>query len=239
MTATPHRLSLHQRSLIRLTVFGCCLILTLPAANAQPSRSSRRDADPPSEKSLELRLEKAEEALVDEYKSVVVEFYNQGNKEKAMDMLRRLKTLNPKLTGLDDRIKSISEELMQENSNTIKIDTRKSWQFIGDVAAERPFRLAARGEYKLTVTTVVGIDGMVVDKENKDYLPTAPLGCLMGVIVVDGKPGRPFPLKSEMEHTPKKSGKFFVKVNVPEGARCTGNLDMLVSGYIQSAKTGR
>ena len=229
MNATLHRLSM----------FVACLTLLLPAAAAQSSRSSRRDADPPSEKSLQLRLDKAEEALVDEYKEVVVEFYNQGNKEKAMAMLRRLKTLNPRLAGLDDRIKSISEELMQENNNSIKIDTRKGWQFVGDVAADKPFRLAARGEYKLTVTTVVGVDGMMVEKENKDYLPTAPMGCLLGVAVVDGKPGRPFPLKSEMEHTPKKPGKFFVRVNVPEGARCTGSLELMVSGYITSGTPGR
>lgn len=223
----------------RLHICFLALLLAVNSATAQSSRNSKRSTDPPSEKSLELRLEKAEEALVDEYKSVVVEFYNQGNKEKAMDMLRRLKTLNPNLNGLNDRIKSINEELMRENSNAIKIDLRKSWQFIGDVAADRPFRLGAKGEYKLTVTTVVGVDGLVVEKENKDYLPTAPLGCLLGVTVIDGKPGRPFVLKKEMEHTPKKSGKFFVKVNVPEGTRCTGNLEVMVSGYIAAPGPGR
>lgn len=216
----------------------CCFILHGPA-NGQTSRERKRNEDAPSKKVLEVRLEKAEAALVDEYKDVAVEFYKQGNKEKSMQMLRRLRQLHPKLEGLKDRIESISEELMQENPSEIEIDTRKTWEFVGDVAEEKAFRVAAKGEFKLTISATVSVDGLAIEEDATDFLPSAPIGCLLGVIVTDGKPGKIFPVKSALEHTPKKSGKLFVKVNVPEGTRCSGTLKLRVSGYINSGKPSK
>lgn len=218
-----------------LVVCACCVLIDV-AAMAQSSRDRKRDDDSPSAKALELRLEKAEAALVDEYKDVAIEFYQQGDKEKSMAMLRRLKQLSPDLGGLGDRIKSISEELMQENADSIELDTRKTWELVGDVAEGKAFRLQATGEYKVTYAATIGVEGLVVDEKSRDYIAGAPLGCLLGVIVTDGKPGRPFQVKPEMEHTPKKAGKLFLKVNVPEGTRCLGKLKVTVSGYIATGK---
>ena len=215
-------------------VCGCSLLFQTPAGG-QSSR--KRDQDPPSERSLEMRLEKAEESLVTEYKDVANELYKQGNKERAMQMLQRLKQLNPKLDGLNDHIKSMREELMQQNPNELEVDTRKgTWEFVGDVLEDRAFRIGAKGETKLSFTASVGVEGLVTDEDSADYLPSAPLGCLIGVVVVDGKPEKPFPVLGELEHTPKKSGKFYVKVNVPAGCRCSGKIKLQVTGYIRSGR---
>lgn len=222
--------------LIRATfvVSVCCLLID--SAIAQSSRDRKRGEDSPNAKMLELRLEKAEAALVDEYKEVAVEFYNQGDKEKSMAMLRRLKQLNPKLQGLGDRIASISEELMQENADEIELDTRKTWELVGNVFEDKKFRLQAAGQYKMTYAATIGVEGLQPDEKSKDHIAGAPLGCLLGVIVTDGKPGRPFPVKAELEHTPKKSGQLFLKVNLPEGSRCVGTIKVRFSGYIDSGK---
>jgi len=74
------------------------------------------------------------------------------------------------------------------------------------------------------------------DEDSKDHIANAPLGCLLGVIVSDGKPGKPFPVKAELEYTPKESGQLFLKVNVPDGSRCIGKLKVRFSGYIDSGK---
>lgn len=220
---------------VRVTIFlSVCGVLIQATVNAQSSRDRSRKDDAPSARALEMRLMKAEETLVSEYREVAVEFYNQGEKEKAMEMLQRLKQLNPKMEGLTERIESMAEELLQENARELDIDTRTSWEPVGDVMADRTFRIQAVGEYKLTLTATVTPDGVEPAKESKDYLPGAPLGCLLGVIVTDGKPGTPFPIKSQLEYTPKKGGKLFLKVNVPEGSRCVGRIRVGVSGYISS-----
>lgn len=222
--------------LIRATVLVCTCCFLIDGAMAQSTRDKKRDEDAPNARELEIRLEKAEAALVEEYKEVAVEFYNQGDKEKSMAMLRRLKQLNPKLQGLGDRIASMSEELMQENANEIDLDTRKTWELVGSVFEGKPFRLQAAGEYKMTYAATIGVAGLKPDADSKDYISGAPLGCLLGVIVTDGKPGKPFPVKAELEHTPKESGQLFLKVNLPDGSRCIGKVKVRFSGYIDSGK---
>lgn len=226
---------------VRATVSVCtCCLLIQAVTNAQSSRDRKKTEPTASEKALEVRLEKAEQALVDEYKEVVVEIYKKGNKEKAMSMLQRLKRLSPNLDGLDDRIESISEELMQENADDFELDTRKTWELVGTVAEGKAFRIAASGEYKMTMTATLSAEGIAPDKESKDHMPGAPLGCLMGVIVdSEGKPGRPFAVKSQLELTPKKSGQLLLKVNVPNGTRCVGKIKIKVSGYIITKRTAQ
>ncbi|MCA9052015.1 MAG: hypothetical protein KDA89_24925 [Planctomycetaceae bacterium] len=197
---------------------------------AQTSRSRRDEA--PTARSLELRLQKAEESLVNEYKEVVAEFYKQGDKEAAMAMLQRLRELNPSMEGLKDKIAEMNEELLQENPTDIEIDVRKSWEPVGEVLEGKPFRIQASGEFKLTYTVSVGPDGLQTEKESKDFLPQAPLGSLIGIIASDGEAGKPFPVKSQLEMTPKKGGVLLMKVNVPEGTKCVGRLKVHVTGYI-------
>ncbi|APZ91865.1 hypothetical protein [Fuerstiella marisgermanici] len=222
---------------IRATVVVCACCLVLQAvADAQSSRSRQEKEDVLTDRELEMRLSKAEDALVSEYKDVAMKLYNQGDKEKSMAMLRRLKELNPRLEGLGDQIKQINEELMDENANEFDLDTKKPWESIGEVSEDKPFRIQSSGEFKMTFNATVTVDGLKPDKESKDYLPGAPLGCLLGVIVTDGKPGKPFPVKSQLEHTPKKGGTLFLKVNVPEGTRCLGRIKVKVSGYIQTSR---
>ena len=224
--------------IFRATFLVCVTsVLIQSMCHAQSSRDRKKTESAATEKALEVRLEKAEQALVEEYKEVAIEFYKQGDKEKSMAMLRRLKQLSPDLDGLKERIESISEELMQENASDFELDLRKSWEYVGDIIGGKAFRLVSAGEYKMTMTASVTVEGITPDKESKDYLPGAPLGCLLGVIVdQEGKPGRPFPVKSQLEMTPKENGKLLLKVNVPDGTRCTGKIKVHTSGYIQAVK---
>ena len=127
------------------------------------------------------------------------------------------------MKGLEEQIGVISEELLQEDDNDFEIDTRKTWEPIGRVAANKSFRVTASGDFKITIISTVSVEGLVPEDENPDYNPSFPLGCLMGVIIpTEGKPGRPFPVKSQLQMSPKKSGTLYVKVNVPPGTRCVG-----------------
>ena len=215
-------------------VCGCCLLIQ-SVANAQ---SSRRKDDEVDIKELEERLTAAEENLVSEYKSAAVEVYNSGDKERSLQMLKRLRSLNPKITGLDDRMKAIEEELLQENLDDFEVDMRKNqWEAVGDVLEDKTFRLQSAGDIRVSFSGTISIEGLAPDDDAKDYLPGVPLGALIGVIVADGKPGKPFPVQSKLEMTPKKTGRLFIKINVPDGTRCTGKVKIRVSGYINRGQS--
>lgn len=224
-----------------IILVGFCGLLIDAAAMGQ-SRDRKRETEATSAKVLELRLEKAEQALVDEYKLAAEELHKQGDKEKAIVLLQRLKQLNPKLDGLDQRMQAINEELMAENEDELELDTRYTeWKLVGDVVDGKPFRLQAAGEYRMTYTAFVGVEGLKPDEKAKDHIAGAPVGCLLGVIVAEGKDGTmeagtPFPVGAALEQTPKKGGKLFLKMNVPEGTKCTGKIKVKVSGYIDTGK---
>ena len=219
-----------------LVVCGCSLLIQ-QAANAQSSRDRRKD-DTPSAKELEDRLAKAEEQLVEEYKSVAIEYYTQGDKVKSMQMLKRLKQLSPKLDGLSERIDSISEELMQENSGQFDLDTKNNdWLQVGAVFKDKPFRIQSAGTYRMTMTVTSDIDGIITEEDAGDFHGNHKIGSLLAVIVSKGKggkptAGKPFPVGSQLEHIPREDGVLYLKMNVPNGTRCTGKIKIGVSGNI-------
>ena len=202
-------------------------------AMGQSSRDRRRDEDPPSARSLEVRMQKAEEALVNEYKEVAIEYYNQDEKEKAIDLLGRLRKLAPEMPGLEDQIKAIREEMMQANGLEVEIDTSKSWgSAVAEVEEGKAFRLSAAGDYKIKYETTVSLEGLPTEDETLHHVEGIPFGALIGVVVSDGKIGKPFAVKSELEHAPKKSGQLFLRVNVPGDVRCTGKIKIRMSGAV-------
>jgi hypothetical protein len=208
------------------------LLWMLSAAEGQQSRDKSR-RDDLSIQQLATRITKAEEALLKEYLTVVDEYYKQGDREAAVEVLQRIAVIDPKLPGVKERINSINEEMLQENGIRSDLDVSKSWTSICEVEAGRPFRLQATGEYKLDFTTTVPVTGLSTNDPRQDHIAAAPFGALIGVVLTDGKPGDPFPVNGSLEHTPKKSGQLYLRVNVPMSAKCKGDLKLQISGAVK------
>lgn len=69
----------------------------------------------------------------------------------------------------------------------------------------------------------------------RDLVSRVPTGALMGMILTDEnrkekKPGEPFAIKSKLEFTPRQSGMLYLKVNIPPGSKCNGDLKLKLSG---------
>ena len=189
--------------------------------------------DGASETELAERISKAEELLLKEYKEVVTEHYKQGRKESAIEVLQRIAAVNPTMDGVQDQIKMINEELLQENGIKMEMDVSNGWVPICEVEEGKPFRIAVVGEYKLDLTTPVPLTGLSTSDPAKDHVAVAPFGALIGLVMTDGKPGEPFAVNAGVEHKPKKGGQFFLRVNVPVIARCKGDLKLQVSGAVK------
>lgn len=235
------------------------IVIAASPGNANGQSDRRRRDDAPSPRALESRVEKAEESLVGEYKEVAEEFYRQGDREKAIALLKRLNSLNPTMPGLKDEIQKIQNELLEENPGELTFDTRKQvWLPVGRVQKGKPVRLQCTGEYKLTLSTTLMADGMnkptravqatttspkkrggQSDKsqrtqEDIHFVENLPLGCLAGVIVDGTKLGEPFKIGAQTSLNPKSDGILIVKTNLPQGVRCTGKLELTFSGYIDT-----
>lgn len=222
--------SLHVSLTFSLVVLLC--VFANSNVVAQSSRS--KDKDAPNAVQLEIRVNKAEEDLLKEYMEVANEYYKQGAKEEAIEVLKRVEKINPKLDGLKQRIDLIGEELMQENDFKYEMDVSRGWNIpICEVAEGKAFRIAASGEYKMVYSTTIPLTGLSTKDPAQDHVSAGPFGALIGVIVTDGKPGEPFAVNNGLEHTPKKGGQLYLRVNVPAAAKCTGDIKLQLSGFVK------
>lgn len=242
MLLNKSRTSIHPagRGTKALLILAAFLLLAPAAAAQSRDRDKDRDKDKdkdrkdaPSSQQLETRISKAEEQLVQEYLAVANEFYSQGEKEQSIAVLERIARIHPKLDGIAQRIDGIREELLQENGFKAEVDVPKSWTPLFDVEADKAFRVTITGDYRLDMTGTVPLTGLPTADPQKDHVAGAPFGAVIGLIVTDGKPGDPFAVNAGLEHTPKKSGTFFVRVNVPAAAKCKGELKVQASGAIR------
>jgi len=240
MLLNKSRTSIHPaiRGAKALLIVAAFLLLA-PAASAQSrDRDKEKDKDKdrkdsPSSQQLETRISKAEEQLVQEYLAVANEFYSQGEKEQSIAVLERIAKIHPKMDGIAQRIDGIREELLQENGFKTEVDVAKGWMPLFDVEADKAFRVTITGDYRLDMTGTVPLTGLPTADPQKDHVAGAPFGAVIGLIVTDGKPGDPFAVNAGLEHTPKKSGTFFIRVNVPAAAKCKGDLKVQASGAIR------
>ena len=58
-------------------------------------------------------------------------------------------------------------------------------------------------------------------------------GALMGIIISDGKAGKPFLIGESLDFNPKESGVLLLRVNAPPGNKCSGKLKVAISGSVQ------
>lgn len=222
------------------------VLLFISACLASPGdcfgQSRERDRgkkEEPSGQELAKRLTKAEELLLKEYTDVANEYYKKGEKEAATEVLKRILQINPKQEGVQGQIDSISEELLQENGLKAKFDVSNRWMPLCEVEEGKPIRIKATGEYKLDLTTAVPLAGLPMKDPGTDYIPVAPFGALFGVVVTAEKPGDPFAITDSMEHTPKKSGVLYVRINTPSTAKCKGDIELQISGAVKAMSKRR
>ena len=245
---TPHASIPMRRRLTIMLTTACVIIavmLTSSAVFAQSTRSKDKekdkDKDGPNSQQLEIRMTKAEEGLLKEYMEVAKEYLKKGEQEEALTVLKRVEHINPKLEGLKQEMDRIGEELMQENEAKLELDVSKGWGNIPicEVTEGKTFRITATGEYKMIYSTTIPLTGLPTNDPALDHVAASPFGALIGVIVTDGNPGEPFVVNGGLEHTPKKSGQLYLRVNVPAAAKCTGDIKLQLSGAITSVAKKR
>jgi hypothetical protein len=66
-------------------------------------------------------------------------------------------------------------------------------------------------------------------------VPGIPCGAVMGIILANGKPGKPFVIGDGRDFTPKETGTLFLRVNCPGDNKNTGKLKVSISGYVKGA----
>lgn len=214
-------------------VIGCFAAICLvsapqfgPRAHAQ-SKSS-------SVKSLDVRAQKLQADFVRDSAELARDYERAGELEKARQVYSALSRLNPQAKDLRESVQRVEEAILTANAFEIDLDTGVGWGIPrARVTKGKPFQVQAAGTYRFQATLPVGPAGFsTADPTKNDLAANVRCGALMGLIVTKGKPGKPFFIGASREITASETGLLYLRVNTPAGAKCTGRLNVKLSGYV-------
>jgi hypothetical protein len=209
------------------------------SALGQSGKSKTKPPKPltPTEaKQIDARLEKLQDTFSSESTAIIDSYERAGQYEKAKFLLDVLIKLDPKNESLKKRSTDMDERILDRTEVDQKFSTASDWTLIGTVEKDKPVRVEALGEYKLSLpTSSISADGFPSEDATRDLIDRVPTGALMGMVVTEThqkekKTPEPFAIKSKHDFVPKQDGELYLKMNVPPGAKCIGDLKLKLNG---------
>ena len=191
-------------------------------------------------KQIDNRLEKLQETFETESSAIIDGYERSGHYERAKFLLEVVLKLDPKNDSVKKRIAELDERILERTEFERRFDVSSEWTFVGTVNQDRAARVEATGEYKFSIVGAsLGPGGFPSDDISRDLLPQIPTGALMGMILTEAmvkekKTPEPFAIKSKYYFTPKMDVELYLKVNLPPGSKCNGDLKLKLSGIARA-----
>lgn len=235
----------------KFRVLGLSLLLTAVAVisvtelAAQTKRSKTRKPAGPSAtqlRLLEVKEQKAREEFLRNQVDLAKEYEAAGLLEKAKSLLQTVQRVEPKVPGLKEKLDALEESILSENPNEIELDVSTGWgDPIARVEKGKRFRIQAAGSYRFSVDGEINAKGFPNADPIREMAKGVPAGALMALIIPitdkgkPGKPGTPITVGESKEINPPETGLLFLAINAPQGHKCSGTLDIKLSGYVTTA----
>jgi hypothetical protein len=186
---------------------------------------------------LDNRASRSVDDFSKEAFEIAKEYESAGQYEKAKKLLQTILVVRPELQGLKEKIKELHDSIITRNEFEMDYTPTDDWKGpVGRVAKGQKFRVQASGTYRLSANLGVTPEGFPTDKPLQGSMVNAPFGSLLGVVVPFDKKqaddAKPFVVGSGQDHAAQFDGALFLKVNVPRGSKCTGELTVTLSGAI-------
>jgi len=225
----------------------CVLALAMPAVAVEPAVKSKPKPPTPAElKRLDAELEEIRSSFLRDTTALIFSYEKVGEFDRARLLLEALQKLDPKNEAIRTKLAELDERILQQNEFEITLEPGDDWLAVGAVVKDRPLRIEAEGEYKLTLTVpAIGPSGMG-STDPADSLATAlPFGAVVAVIVpptaaaapVDRRndrqkerPPKPFLVGVRHEQPADRDGILYLRVNLPAGTKGTGKFTVRVGG---------
>jgi len=183
-------------------------------------------------RAIDIRSNKAIQAFVAEAMELAIEYENNGDVEKARLMYQQIYRLDKRQQQLPAKIKFLENSLLGKNQIVHKLNTSIGWTAIGNVYADRSFKIITAGTFTMTPSGEFTASGMPkgdVKKNGMDH--EMPLGALIGVYFRDKKPSQAFLVGAGKLFTPEKDGVLYLKINAPPAMKCEGVISVGTSGW--------
>jgi hypothetical protein len=213
----------------------------LGQSKKKTSKNKKPAISPVELKDLQQRTQTSQEDFVIGQVELAREFEKAGMLEDSKKLLQMVRKLKNDLPGLDKKIEALEESILSDNPYEFELDTSKGWgEPVARVEKGKPIRVQSAGKYRLSITATLDPKGFPTNDKTKDMARGVRCGALMALIVpidAKGKAGKPsdhIEIGAGRELTPQANGLLFLAVNVPPGSRCTGKVDIQLSGYVRN-----
>jgi len=196
---------------------------------------------------LNTKAEKLQAEFVRGAVDLASEYEKAGDPAAAIALLERVGKVLPENRELQQKLDDLQNDVLSADETTLTIDASNDWTPIAQVRKGAAYRLAAAGSYRISMSGNVTIDGVPPGDNVSGLTDEAPLGALIGAYVdpqaTRGRPSRDrkknqpkiFRIKSDgaSDRTADETGLLVVRLNLPEGARASGKIRVLLSGQIE------
>jgi len=194
-------------------------------------------------KALDQQAEKVMTDYLSGLADLATRYEETGDREKAVEMLKSILKVKPDAEIVKSRIKSLEEQVFNDNVITLDLDPSAGWVMAGVlVQKDKPVRIEADGTFKVTLSETISAAGFATQDPVRDLVDNVPTGALMA-IVAKGETGnrraqptrekdspKPVTIGNRKEFNPPESGALFLKINLPESARASGKIKLKITG---------
>jgi hypothetical protein len=205
---------------------------------AKAAKKSARNKGKPlgNTKSLDLKADQIQSSFTKEAEDLAGQYYDAGHLDKARSLLQAILAVNPEAANIQKKLELVNEGLMNSNDVEVEISPSQSWKPSGAIVLGKgALRIKAEGTYRFeAAVSGVSAAGFPDKTLEEDMVSGIPCGALMGLILTEGKPGKPFFIGESLDLTPKEGGLLLLRVNTPPGNKCTGKLKVTISGGVQA-----
>lgn len=244
---------MHLPARVHAILAGGIGVAVVAAAAAQPPAKAK--PKPPSAaelKRLDAQLEEIRTSFLRDTTALIFSYEKVGEFERARFLLEALRKLDPGNEVIRTKLVDLDERILEQGEFDVTLEPGDGWKAVGAVAKDRPLRIEVRGDYKLSLTaTAVGPAGVGSDEPAGGLVSKLPFGAVVGVIAppAAGSPATPGPNDRQRDREPKPffvggkleqradaDGVLYLRVNLPAGAKATGEFTVRVAGPEQPAE---
>lgn len=192
-------------------------------------------------RNLDRKAEEMQKQFLEGLDQLAEEYVEAGLHERARDVLQR----RQKIDRSDDvkaKLEALDERDFELNQLEMSITASGGWTDSGlSVTEGEEIRIEAGGQIRVILNSEIGPGGLPLEGD----VENVPAGSLVAIIAPprEGRnkpePTKPIVVGTTKQFDPPKSGRLFLRIAAPTGAKVVGDFDVRISGKIKPASAAR
>lgn len=193
---------------------------------------------------LDVKANEIQDGFMKSAEDLASEYFELKEYDKARVLLKSIQALDPNRSNLDLKLKRLDDAMIGANEMEMEVTTSHGWESSTVlVAAGKPIRIKAAGNYKFVLSAQLTPNGFVSKTASPlELVNELPFGALIGIVIPPGVPltdkkkDQPFLIGEGCDYTATRDGILFIRVNAPSENKNTGKIDVRITGGVRVGK---